>query len=545
MDDQQLETMIEAMRRRVEALEERCARESAPDPVSCAMLQELETGLEKLRGQSERLLCAQKRLEDEGQRYRELFELAPDGYLVTDPVGTIREANRKAAAMLGVPRESLAGKALTVYVASQRRGEFTTLLGRLIKDGRITEWEVELQPRGGGRMVALVTAVTARDALGNAVGVHWMLRDVTDRHQAKAASQRYVNRLEVLRHMDLAMLTATSLKHTAELALEYLWRLVPCCRASVGLIDQRKGEMTIVAVLVNGTTVIPEGATMPIDTSEATMLLGQWRIIEDTYALDSPTPWVRAMRDEGVRTIMNVPLMVQGELVGSLNLGLEQPDQLGTEDREVVQEVADRRLVARELHDQVGQNLSALSLSLSALREQVRTLPEEAAVLFCQRIDDALSLVREAAVRTRDIMADLRPPVLDDYGLMAALRWHAEGLRRRTSLSVTLQGKEPEPRLPAPVEIALFRIAQEALMNVAKHAGTNEAWVTLETDEMTVRLVVADTGVGFDPAEITEQEGHAGWGLITIKERAEAVGGHIRVESQPEQGTRVTVEVPR
>ena len=99
------------------------------------------------------------------------------------------------------------------------------LLDRLGKDGRIAGWEVSLKPRGGGRIVASITAVAARDAQGRVAGVRWMLHDVTDRHRAEAAIRRYANRLEVLGQMDRAMLSATSLRDTAEIALDYLRRL--------------------------------------------------------------------------------------------------------------------------------------------------------------------------------------------------------------------------------------------------------------------------------------------------------------------------------
>ncbi|MBE9508228.1 MAG: ATP-binding protein, partial [Chloroflexi bacterium] len=143
------------------------------------------------------------------------------------------------------------------------------------------------------------------------------------------------------------------------------------------------------------------------------------------------------------------------------------------------------------------------------------------------------------------VMADLRPPVLDDYGLVAALRWYGAQLASRTSIAVTVQGHELIPRLALPVENALFRIAQEALTNVTKHAQATKATVAVEVDDETVRLIIADDGIGFDPASVTGPDGRRGWGLLTMAERAEAVGSRFRIESRPGQGTRVIVEVER
>jgi signal transduction histidine kinase len=131
--------------------------------------------------------------------------------------------------------------------------------------------------------------------------------------------------------------------------------------------------------------------------------------------------------------------------------------------------------------------------------------------------------------------------VLDDYGLVAALRWYAEQFARRTGIGVVVEGEEPVPRLATRVEGALFRIAQEALTNVAKHAQATHVLVSVHVQGEILRLVVADDGIGFDPGL---SAGH-GWGLLTMTERAEGVGGRCRIESVPGQGTRVSVEVAR
>ncbi|MFQ6102094.1 MAG: GAF domain-containing protein [Anaerolineae bacterium] len=203
-------------------------------------------------------------------------------------------------------------------------------------------------------------------------------------------------------------------------------------------------------------------------------------------------------------------------------------------------EETERQRLARELHDQVGQNLTALGINLNIMRAR---MSEWAADLMRSRLDDSLALVKETTERVRDVMADLRPPVLDDYGLVAALHWHGERFGSRTGIAVTVQGEQPDPRPDIHIENALFRIAQEALTNVTKHAQATQATVTVEVDGETVRLVIADDGVGFDPARVARTDERQGWGLLTMTERAEAMGGHCTIESRPGQGTRVVVEV--
>jgi PAS domain S-box-containing protein len=202
----------------------------------------------------------------------------------------------------------------------------------------------------------------------------------------------------------------------------------------------------------------------------------------------------------------------------------------------------ERQQLALELHDQVGQNLSALGINLNIVRSQ---MPEQTTTAVRSRLDDSLSLLEQTAERIRDVMADLRPPVLDDYGLVAALHWYGERLTRRTDVVVSVEGDESIPRLAPRVENALFRIAQEALTNVVKHAQATQVAVTVTVDRETLCLSVADDGIGLDPAVLAEPDQWHGWGLLTMIERAEAVGGRCRIESDPGHGTRVIVEVDR
>jgi PAS domain S-box-containing protein len=206
-----------------------------------------------------------------------------------------------------------------------------------------------------------------------------------------------------------------------------------------------------------------------------------------------------------------------------------------------VQEI-ERQNLARELHDQVCQNLTTLSLILEAMKIKARQEPVEQ---LLSRISRASDLVAHTAGIAKDMMEDLRPTVLDHYGLLGGLRWWAEQFSRRTGINVAVQGKEAAPRLASPVELALFRIAQEALTNVARHAGASRVVLTEEVDADTVRLAITDNGNGFDPHPLGQVKDRPRWGLMTMSERAAAVGARFSIDSQPGQGTRVEVEVSR
>ncbi len=205
-------------------------------------------------------------------------------------------------------------------------------------------------------------------------------------------------------------------------------------------------------------------------------------------------------------------------------------------------EEAERHGLARELHDRVGQNLTALGINLSIVQSLI---PLEIATRTDPLLADAQRLLSQTAERIRDVMAELRPPVLDDYGLFAALQWYGDQMARRAGLTVNVGGEEVVPRLSLNAETALFRIAQEALVNVVKHAQAHEVVLHLENTPLGARLTVADDGMGFAPAALSRLGERRGWGLLIMQERAEAVGGRLSVEAMPGQGTRIVVDVAR
>ncbi len=206
----------------------------------------------------------------------------------------------------------------------------------------------------------------------------------------------------------------------------------------------------------------------------------------------------------------------------------------------------ERKHLVQELHDQTGQNLTAIALNLNIVKAQISglSLPGETDQPVRKRIDDTISLVRQTTVQIRSVMADLRPPVLDDYGLKAALDWYATQVHERTGLTIHVTHATDIPRLPAPIENALFRIAQEAVTNVVKHADAAQVSVNLAVINDAISLTVWDDGRGFSPDEIDISQARTGWGMLSMQQRAEAVDGRFEVRTQDGEGTLIVVEVP-
>lgn len=200
-----------------------------------------------------------------------------------------------------------------------------------------------------------------------------------------------------------------------------------------------------------------------------------------------------------------------------------------------------RKMLSRELHDEIGQNLTILGVSLGILRS---IIPKDTVQLAHERINDSMAVIKQTTERVRNLMSELRSPVLDDYGLTAAIDLFAKQCEARTGLNVTVKENGLLPDLPAPVENALFRITQEALTNVIKHAQATHVKIDLNCTGRTLRLSIIDNGTGYDGTRSIRTGQKRGWGLITMSERALAVGGTCRVDSRPGLGTHIIVEVP-
>jgi PAS domain S-box-containing protein len=202
----------------------------------------------------------------------------------------------------------------------------------------------------------------------------------------------------------------------------------------------------------------------------------------------------------------------------------------------------ERQRLSQELHDQVGQNLTALNINFNVMRDLLSKGEMDQAVNW---LVDCTDLVKETTVRIRDVMTDLRPPLLDEYGLVAALGWYARKFEQRTGIKTKVSDDEKPEGFPPPMALILFRIAQEALNNVAKHAKAQNVSIQLKNQDGNICLSITDDGCGINTHATKDQEYKAGWGINIMKERARAIGGKFRTLSGPGEGTRVVVEIER
>lgn len=194
------------------------------------------------------------------------------------------------------------------------------------------------------------------------------------------------------------------------------------------------------------------------------------------------------------------------------------------------------RRIARELHDEAGQLLASVHI---ALVEWAREMPESAA----DHLPRVVGLLDQIEVGLRELSHELRPTILDDLGLGPALEFLAGRVSKRSGLLVTVEGLVGGRLLPV-VETTLYRVAQEALANVARHARATSARLCLEREDRLIRCAIRDDGIGFDVPVILARRGEHGLGLIGIRERVASLAGTLQIESAPGRGTTLLVTIP-
>ena len=207
--------------------------------------------------------------------------------------------------------------------------------------------------------------------------------------------------------------------------------------------------------------------------------------------------------------------------------------------RIVAAQESERQRIARELHDETGQALTAIGLGLRGVASSMRNDGNKSS----GNLRQLEQLVEHSLMELQRLIADLRPSHLDDLGLGAALRWYGGEIEKRLPLEVKVSVHEEKMEISTELKTTLFRITQEALTNVIKHSAANQAKVSLDYQDTGVRLEVNDDGVGFDRTAM-QSSARPSWGLIGMQERASLLGGKFDINSYPGSGTRVSVYIP-
>jgi signal transduction histidine kinase len=375
------------------------------------------------------------------------------------------------------------------------------------------------------------------------------------------SSTRWLRQLESLNEIADALVSELELEPLLALIARRLRELVDARLVLIALPDG--GESLRVAAAEGEGTYGIVGMELEFTGSKAGRVLERGRSERIDAVLEDPEIDQQAARRLGVHSALFVPLAVQGTPIGvvivhdkagatpaftdddmrlvealasraatAVNLSQRvSRDVLG---RVVAAQELERQRLARELHDETGQALASILLGLKPLEQAVAGEEGRAAIASLREL--VVSTLRDV----RRLAVELRPSALDDFGLVPAIERLAETFRGQTEIAVDLQANLGDERLPADVETTIYRIVQESLSNVVKHAGASRISILLTRRGNAVAAVVEDDGLGFDPAAVGED----GLGLVGMRERLGLVGGRLRIESAGGAGTTLVAEVP-
>ena len=501
--------------------------------------------------------------EENNEKYQSIFEAASDGLIIYDiETELVVEANPAACKMHGYPREEFIGLNPKSFMSPESHDVFSEQIGMAEPGSRFEA--VVVHKRKDGMPFHVEVRRSAINFQGRA-GLLSVIRDVSQRIQTeKILSEEIETRAhEQSTLLEISHTLASTLELQPGLILDQLRKIIEYTQGGLFTLE----GSSLVTLAMRGTTQLEQFGPIRIHLNTPETLVTLFNrhqpIRIDNVRSDTPqAQFLRSILDDGAQVLLEgmqswmwVPLAVKGRIIGGMgvaeatknyftahhaDLALSVANQaaitmINSELYGQAQELAvleERQRLARNLHDAVNQSLFSAGL----IAEVLPRLWDRDQAEARRSLEDLRRLTRGAMAEMRALLAELRPATLTDSDLGDLLRQLGNALEGRTNLPVvvTVSG---EVILPPNVQVAFYRVCQEALNNIAKHAKASQVQIDLKQDEAVIELRVRDDGKGFD----TEQTFSGHYGLGMMRERAEAAGALLTVASQPGHGTELTI----
>lgn len=450
--------------------------------------------------------------------------------------GIVTSWNEGAWRLFGYTAEEMVGQPLLRLIPPDRLDEEPTILARLRRGERVKHFETVRRQKDGSLVDVSVSISPIRDAAGRIVGASKIARDVGGRKRAQAAVDQANERLrENAMVLELAPVLVRDMGN----------RIVLWTRGAESLYGFSKEEALGQISHELFQTTFPESAE---HFDKVLRRTGRW---EGTL--------VHRKRD-GERLVVASQQIVYHDLGGQpvrileADADITERQQAATElhqSREQLRALADRLLraredeaarIARELHDRFGQCLTTIKMDVRSMeRDLAGELTSDVAGALREKAQAIGQTVDETVQTVRAIATQLRPGILDDLGLAAAVEWQMKDFQKRSDILCVLTLPGGDPHLGRDQATAIFRIFQEILTNIARHAQATKVWVHLEEEKDKITMEVEDNGVGISPAQLAERRS---LGLLGMRERAAAFGGTVEIVGSKGQGTTVIVQMP-
>jgi len=512
---------------------------------------------------------AEEVLRQSEETARALLDASASLTVLLDAQGIVLAANERVARELGVSREALIGSDVFAHLSPELVDSRRPYFRKVVQTGEPVRFQDELDG-----LVFDNIAYPVFDARGRVIRVAAFIRDITEQVRAEDAIRQRNLELAVLYEVSRAVSSSLDLRETLHLITEQTTRLLDVAATSLILCDEAGGDLWFAAGSgVGADFVLGQRLEMGQGIAGWVAQHGEPALVLN---VDHDPRWFSkfdAQSNFSTHSILCVPLKSKGRIIGALEainkqMGLfDQEDlwllsslaapaataienarlfeqvrsgreQLQNLSRRLVEvQEAERSHIARELHDETGQALSSLLLGLGLLEREADQ--PEAVVARAVELEE---LTDEMMDNLHRLAMNLRPATLDHLGLVAALEQYVESFVRQYGVQVQFETVGlGEKRLASPVETSLYRIVQEAMTNVIRHAQASHVDVLVERRDDRVVALIEDDGVGFDVQEALRT---GRLGLFGMRERAEMLGGSLVIESKLGTGTTVLVEVP-
>jgi PAS domain S-box-containing protein len=511
-----------------------------------SLAHELAVHRAELQIQNEELRQARTAAEEARDRYLDLYNFAPVGYFTLDEHSLVVEANLTASQILKGTRRNLLKTRFTKFINTDESDRFHFYQRKALESESRQSLEMKMQRADGTSFDAQLISSKAGPGRFRIAMI-----DITERkllEEALAVSKKDLE-LKVLDRTSELRKSEADYRKIIETANEGVWITDP--EGKVLFINDKITEMLgyssqeIFGRI--GLEFLVEGQTELVLTIRRNLREGL-RIRNELqfYRKDGTPIWVLANLSpifEGEKHTGNLYMMTditewkraeeerkraEKELV-TLTERLR-----GLSHRLIEIQEEERTNIARELHDQIGQSLNVIKL----LIDRARTANDEHRDKLCSQ---ASPLLAELIDRVSTLSLDLRPKILDDLGLVRTLEWYFERFTTQTNIRIQFKPSGIDKQLQTQIANSVYRVVQEALTNVARHAQATTVTVKLKAEHSTINLRIEDNGVGFDPVAI---DASASGGIIGMQERIGLLGGTMQIQSKPGAGTRVIVEIP-
>ena len=536
------------------------------------VLHKLQVHQIELEMQNEELRRTRVELEASRARYYDLYDLAPVGYVTLNASGLILEANLTAGGLLGLAKGVLLKQLLTRFIVPEDQDIYSRQRQQLFETGAPQVCELRLTHAGATPIWVQLEMTSTQDpatgsgqAADDAPVCRAVMSNITPRKQAEQVLRERVetHAYEQAKLLEISHTLAASLEFQPGVLLDQLRGLIGYTQAGIFTLE----DSALIVVAMRGSQQLEQSRPFRVHLKGPEILAALFNAhqpicIADVWSDSPPAVSVRSLLEDGaaallkgMRSWMWIPLAVKGRLLGGLGLAHEAQNYFHPHHADLALRAAyqaaiaiinaelyghaqalaameERQRLAHSLHDAINQSLFSAGL----IAEVLPRLWERDQAEARRSLEDLRRLIHGAQAEMRTLLVELRPSMLIDSNLSDLLRLLGSAFSGRTNIPVAIN-ITGEQIPPSQVQVAFYRICQEALNNVAKHARASQVEINLIQEEAVTELRVHDDGQGFDPQQ--SFSGHSG--LSMMREHAESVGALLSVTSQPDHGTALTL----